>query len=234
MNAENVYSLAYNLLKLNILRIETDDETFAARYLKEVTAKPDCYVDVVLPGVAECAQLLVMASEEMACKKVSRSVFRGMNNIYKAAKAGKCDGYKGAWYDEQGRQCICDGYRAVRLSTPVENIPDAPPVEDRLNLERTMAPCYDYTKTLAMPDIKELRQHIAEEKARRKTERYRKGESINYDFGPGLPMVNAEWLMDMLNIFDVTEAKCCGLIAPIYFKGSNGDGMLLPIRKKGW
>lgn len=234
MNAENVYSLAYNLLKLNVLRIETDDETFASKYINEIIAKPDDYVDVVLPGIAECAQLLVMAREEMASKKVNRSVLRGMTNIYKATKSSKRDAYKGAWYDEQGRQCICDGYRLARLTTPVESIPNAPENMERLNPDKMFSPCYEYTKTLVMPSIKELRQHITEEKARRKVERYKKNESINYDFGPGLPMVNAEFLMDMLNIFDVTEAKWDYVYTPLYFKGNNGDGVLLPVRKKEW
>lgn len=235
MNAETVYSLAYNLLKLNVLRIESQDDSFAAKYMAEITAKPDNYIDNPLPGIAECARLLLMAQEDMASKKVSKSVFRGVNSIYKSANASHRDAYKGAWHDKEARQCLSDGYRAVRLNPAfsVSSIPAAPKDMERMDMETLFSPCYEYEASLPLPRIEDVNRRIKEERARRKTERYKKDTPITYDFGEGLPLMNAAYLCDMLNIFDdCTEAKWSGRTnAPIYFKGKAGDGIVLPVYK---
>lgn len=235
MDADKVYSLAYNLLKLNVINAysdveESDDKEW--ELINKVTNNPDAYVDFMLPGIPECAELLRMAKADMAAKKVTKSVVRGMNNIYKAAAAYGKEAYKGAWYDEQGRQCLCDGYRLVRLNTPVENIPNAPDDPNRASADKLMGAAHEYTKPLKLPNIKDLRQHIVEEQAKRRVERYRKDERITYDFGEGLPLVDAQLLMDMLNIFDIAEATWEKLCAPIYFHSEAGDGLLLPVLKR--
>lgn len=235
MNAEKIYSLAYNLLKLNVLRIENKDEQWAAKYIDKIVAKPDNFMDSALPGIAECATLLHMAGEDIASKKTTKSVFRGVNNIYKAADASSRDAYKGAWYDKEARQCLCDGYRAVRLNPAfsVSSIPAAPKDMERTDMETLFSHCYEYEASLPLPRLEDVNRRIKEERARRKTERYKKDTPITYDFGEGLPLMNAAYLCDMLNIFDdCTEAKWSGRTnAPIYFKGKAGDGIVLPVRK---
>jgi hypothetical protein len=57
---------------------------------------------------------------------------------------------------------------------------------------------------------------------------------FRYDFGYGLPMVNAKYLIDMIEALPDAQAYYNpehALCNPIYFDGGEDDGILLPVRK---
>lgn len=228
MNAQKVYEIAYDLVPGIVYNcFPSSDDAENGKFINKVRANPDSFVKAVYPDIATVAQLMVMAKVDMAKAKVKPSVYSGMNGIYKNTDDNRPDVH-GAWIDEQGRQCVCDGYRAARLFTPVENIPECKGFE---GLEKCITPCYDYTEKLPLPTLAELKAYIKQFKAEHKAKEY-KNTGIRYDLGDVLPAVNAQYLVDMLNIFGSDSAYWSGKVnASIYFKSEQGDGILLPVRK---
>lgn len=231
MNAEKVYSLSCDILRALIALWDGDVD--AEKWFNQITADPETYAKESIPGIAEAAQLLHMAKVDMASKKTSPSYVKGVTKVYKSACGNSREAYHGAWYDKQNRQCFCDNYRVIRLTEHVSSIPDAPYQNiDRIDTDRLFEPCLSYEHSFKLPTLKEVRDYIALDKANHKGKKgYR--PPLKYDLGEGLPAVNAAYLYDMLNIFDgCTEAKWDGkLTSFLYFSGSRGDGILLPIRK---
>lgn len=137
----------------------------------------------------------------------------------------------GAWIDN-GKQYICDGFRVVRFNEPLplESIPEG---VEPLNASRIIAPGMNTGATLDLPELGELRAHIKTEKARIKAEKLR-GIVPLWDFGDGLPAVDAQYLADMLEALPgctATVAKDYPELRIVYFESENGDGGLLPVKK---
>lgn len=229
MNADKVYALALDSLRFVLNSLDAGEE-YKAAWLNKIVENPEAYTgSTLIPGVSPLAQLLHMAKLEIAGKKASPSLVRGVTNIYKSAASMNRAHLSGAWIDSEGRQCLCDGYRGIRLHSPVESIP---PAKGGLDLNKIMQPCLNYTQTLALPSVSELRTSIALDKnSRSKKDRDRL--PLRYDFGDGLPSVNANYLYDFLNIFDdCTQALWSGnLNSPLYFRGKAGEGIVLPVKK---
>lgn len=132
-----------------------------------------------------------------------------------------------AWKDEKGRQCVCDGYRAYRLTEPL-------PLEDRpadagepINLSAIVP---DVTKggyrAVPLPDAKAVRALIALERAAKG----RKAAPL-WEFGPGLPAVNAAYLLELMTVLPDAAAIYCGTdFAPLYASDAHGDALLLPVK----
>lgn len=135
-----------------------------------------------------------------------------------------------AWQDASGRQCICDGYRAFRLNEPLPLEPRPADAGDPLNLDAIMPKQIGSGyAAIPLPSAKEIRAHIAVEKARRGLKR---GQDAVWDFGPGKPAVNASYLLDLVNVFpDATEIFCQqNALSPLYVRCERGDAVLLPIK----
>ena len=131
----------------------------------------------------------------------------------------------GAWLDSDGRQCVCDGYRAVRLNVPVDGLKqvETPTPFDLAKVYPVEAP----PTILKLPTTAELKQYIADPNSPRLSD-----GTVVYDFGTELPHVNAKFLKDMVDIFPDAEAFCDGTTKPIVFISMKGDGLLLPIHKR--
>ena len=129
----------------------------------------------------------------------------------------------GIWYDEAGRLCACDGFRAVRY-----------PDRKLTNITHSQGMDLDHLFTkelvwdLELPTVTQIREA---KKATSNTHRI----WPRYDFGEDLPTVSAEYLLDMLQLLP----KCKAYLqagkdtknAPIYFKSAEGEGVLYPVRK---
>lgn len=127
-----------------------------------------------------------------------------------------------------GRQCICDGYRLVRLAEHLPlNVPSDPTRyidTDRL-FQSTMI-CDDHE--IELPDPAKLRVYIRDFKARHTI------TPTNvpvYRFGEGLPAVDARFLSDMMAILPDAKAYASGERSNVAFRCEDGsDGLLLPVR----
>ncbi len=131
-----------------------------------------------------------------------------------------------------GKQYACDGYRAMRLNTPID-LP-APPVPCTMDIGRFIDEArHNATKPLETPTLGVLKAHIKTKKAENKA-KYGKGankEKILWDFGEGRPVVNAAYLLDILTAFPDATITYSTLTAPLYFSHADGEAILLPVRK---
>lgn len=136
-------------------------------------------------------------------------------------------------FDSDGKQCACDGFRAIRLNTPLD-LPK-PPVPCTMELSRLFTDARNHATTpLETPTLSELKSHIKITKAENKT-KYGKDankKTILWDFGEDRPAVNAVYILDILTAFPDAAITCSTLTAPLYFTDAAGEAILLPVRAK--
>lgn len=142
---------------------------------------------------------------------------------------------QGAWIDKDGKQCLCDGMTGVRLNSAFD-LTEAPEPEcgDRFDLGAVIRPVRLNSVALKSPSA-ELRAKIKSDRAEYKASNRSKYESFvpTYDFGEGLPLVNAEYLLDMIELFPDCEIYAHeNPYSPIYFKSTAGEAVLCPIRRR--
>ena len=137
-----------------------------------------------------------------------------------------------AWMDSEGRQCVCDGYRAYRLKEPLPLEPRPENAGEAFDLNGVIpANLRDYA-AVPLPSLQEVKAYIAIERA--KYTGKRGGFVALWDFGEGRPVVNAEYLRDLLQVFpDATEIfHGVGekLHNTLYVRCDAGEAVLLPVR----
>lgn len=129
-----------------------------------------------------------------------------------------------------GIQYVCDGYRitAFRTPLPLEERPDN--VSLTYNFEDFLKrKGYDAVK-LNIPDKKTLKAYIKEEKQKAQGTKCR--FIPKYDFGKNLPMVNAYYLLDMINIFPEGTFYADDPFTVFVEDPEGNRGKLLGLRKK--
>lgn len=195
---------------------------------------PDVRDDEIFGIVGILAGLVLDLREDLiadACKSAGRGKnLSAAKRIIKTAKdvVPARTNMHGAWMAD-GKQCYCDGFRAVRLvdPLPVENIPDyLEPID--LDLIYGDIP-QNKGRQLDLPSVGELKAHIKMEKAKPDRDR---DSRIHWDFGD--VMVDASFLIDMLEILPDCKAYAANYkvdIRSIYFESAAGDGLLLPCKK---
>ena len=133
------------------------------------------------------------------------------------------------WTDKQGRQVVCDGFRLARLNEPLP-LPERPADLKYINYPAFLEPAIQSrSERLEAPEASKLSAHIKIVKPT-----LPKGGVVKWDFGDGLPMVNAQYLLELLALLPGASLYCTGknpLISPIYFESESGDGVLMPVRK---
>lgn len=141
---------------------------------------------------------------------------------------------QGAWIDADGKQCLCDGMTGVRLNNPFKlTVAPEPECGERFDLDAVIRLVRLNSVALKSPSAA-LRAKIKSDRAEYKASGRSKYESFvsMYDFGAGLPLVNAEYLLDLLELFPDCEIYAHdNPLYPIYFKSASGEAVLCPIRK---
>lgn len=183
----------------------------------------------IIEAMKEEAAAEIRREEAKNGGKLSR--MKAAERVIKSAKcyqpAREC--LHGAWIDSDDLQCICDGFSAYRLREhlPLEKIPER---AEPIDAKRIVAP--NQGEPLTLPDLGELRAYIKTEKARLKAKKDKSAPV--YDFGEGLPAVNAEYLLNALELLPgctATASKERPEIRTIYFKSEAGEGVICPVRK---
>ncbi len=129
-----------------------------------------------------------------------------------------------------GKQYVSDGYRAIRLNTPIDF--PAPPEPCTIDFVRIFTDAQRYATTpLKTPALAELKTHIKITKAENKAE-YGK-DANEWDFGEGRPVVNAVYLLDILTAFPDATITFSISTAPLYFSHTNGEALLMPMPRSG-
>lgn len=171
---------------------------------------------------------------QAAVKSAGRSsALSAAKSLLKNASYNSHENCHGAWM-QNGKQCLCDGYHAVMLDNEIPGLPQVPDDVEKFDLDHSISfsRC-NIGSVLELPTIAELKAYIKTQKAENKARGIK--APVSYDFGEGLPLVNAHYLLDMLELLPGCEAVCRREkppISAIYFKADGqGEGILLPIRK---
>ena len=218
IDLERLYASADDALKRACLE-EAGQDGWEELY-KSATKSPGAYMKLraVYAPMIPILEIWAMAREELS-KSKGGTAYSAMKRI--VSKAYSRSDFDGAWIDSEGRQCVCDGYRAVRLKKPVSGLPDA----KGMDLDKVFTDMGDSFRPLPLPTPGELKICIAEQKGR---------ERKFYDFGEEMPYVNAAYLKDVMDAlpnaeaFYDTEHPYTGAIR---FVAPGGDAVLLPVRK---
>lgn len=215
LNPENVYDLAANAARAMVGELfhDRDEETIESIY-KNLLKDPKVFMPI--PALTSICKLLKMAGEQMGNEQAGKAA----PALRRLAKNSPREEQRGVFLDEQGRQIACDGARAVRLNRPIKGIPEVLPF---LNFENLVSSRKGTRRDLDTPDVGELRKEISRQRAL-------KMDPL-WNFGEGLPTVNALFLRDMLDI--LPDAKLCiygSVNSGVWFESSAGDGILLPVR----
>lgn len=180
-------------------------------------------------------------------EKIIRGVLRNADALRKGDDSNPI---KWQWTDAQGRQCVCDGFVAFRLvdALPLPPRPaNAPKPVDLDKLFCKDVTHADYLDSLPLPNPADVRAFIRAERARKAADRARiaaakkEGKEIKtagtyfaWDFGKGRPMVNAQYLLDVMTVFP--DAKRIyfrrgsdGLAKPLQIVTTHGDAVIMPI-----
>jgi hypothetical protein len=129
-----------------------------------------------------------------------------------------------------GRQCVCDGYRAVRLASPIDGLPELPKDMQYMDI-KSIVKMGSGAVELELPDMAKLSAYIKIYKA----EHDKKAEPATYDFGEHWQIVNAQYLLDMMILLPNAKAYAVKdkAVSPIYFEDDEGnDGLLCPVNPK--
>ena len=187
-----------------------------------VTKAPEA-IARVFPDLAPAIEIWLIAKDELG-KSKGGTAYSAVKRFIKGCADSRPE-YKGVWYDDQGRQCMCDGYHAIRLVKPVEGFGTV----RGMDLEKVFPNDGYFTDPveLTIPTPGELKIN------KRKFESWR-GAPSYYDFGDDLPRVNADYLKNIMDCLPGATAVCersKALTGIIYFKSDKGDAILLPVRK---
>lgn len=204
------------------------------------------------------AQMREEAAKSRGCGNAQK-VFNAMLKGLKKAQSGR-EAMHYAWMDDirmgsdgfvdkyqseaalKGKvQCVCDGFRAFRMYNPVpmENRPEG--IAEPLNLN-TVFPgrhALDGYTEIPLPDVNELKSHISIQRAKIGKPPKNKyltdvKKTIFWDFGDDLPVVNAQYLLDLMTVLpnaNVILFNPAQPLGPLYAHDEHGESILLPCRK---
>lgn len=199
----------------------TTQKTLEKMYeIKAADAAKDLLIDNLITELK--ADLL----REEAKKNGTAGKKKAADNILKQLKHHSNTG--GAITAADGSQIIGGAYSLVKLIEPLPVMPckntnGLPDYNYCLNNARE-----NNGATVHLPTVAELTAFIKERKAE-------KIKHISYDFGDGLPLVNAQYLLEIITLIPdavcITSAKN-PLAGSLYFKSKAGEGLLLPERKR--
>lgn len=223
INIEKLYTNACEVLRNACIHLQGERDGLS--FYEKVTKDPELWLKSAYIGdVTAALEIWVMAKEEIS-KSKGGSAYAILKKLIKGIPDYRRD-LCGAWLDSDGRQCVCDGYRAVRLNVPVDGLKqvESPTPFDLGKVITTPFP----TNRLNLPTPGELRAFIADPRSPRKSD-----GAVLYDFGDGMPAVNAKFLKDMIDIFPDAIATYDGSPThSIFFHSEKGDGILLPVLKR--
>ena len=228
INAERLYENACEALRRACVAVHDKDEEAGNYLYKMMVKEPEIYLHAsdriywyeALPAL----EIYLMAKDELG-KSKGGTAYSAVKRFIKGCPDSR-PSLKGVWYDTEGRQCMCDGYHALRLVKPVIGFETV----TGMDLEKVFPNDGYFTDPveLTIPTPGELKIN------KRKLGDWRGARSV-YDFGDDLPRVNADYLKNIMDCLPGATAVCdrskinSGMI---YFTSDNGDAILLPVRKK--
>lgn len=182
------------------------------------------------------------------CKEIERDMVMdgakktGKQTQYKAleriwndtvSKNEKCRPACAGTYEADGYRCLCDGYRAVRISNSSIPMPqEAPKTGNTFSLESCFNGLSNRGK-VDLPTAAWVKSQIKIKKAEAKAQGIKKpGIVISFmNDKKEFVFFNAQYIVDILEaIPDHDTATLGGKYEPLYMSSKDGEGIVLPIR----
>lgn len=183
----------------------------------------------------ECAKENDKSNGKSKQAAVIKSVFRQINGQIRPIVT----------YIVNGKQVVCDGYRVFEFNEICNSVPIGTEEETKKeNPEKYIGYIDEAVKhkniELPIPERGKLAAYIKAEKARLKANGIKKISFMNirYNFGAGLPIVSAEFLLDVID--GIPDGKLYAttnihgeitMVTPLVMLGDNGRTVLMPIKK---
>lgn len=142
------------------------------------------------------------------------------------------EGKDSGGYMSGGRQIVGGAFSVVRLCSPLP-VREYPAGKEHLDYNKICDTAKENAgAVLNLPTLADLKTHIKIDKAAHKgVKKYKPC----WDFGEGLPRVDAAFLLEVLTIMGECKAVCGNTYPtkqPIYFTNASGDdAILLPVMK---
>lgn len=231
INSERLYENAQEALRLACIASHHGDVEGGVGLYNLMVKDPELYLRAsdrhlwndALPAL----EIYIMAKDELG-KAKGGTTYSAVKRFIKGCPEARPD-FQGVWYDAEGRQCMCDGYHAIRLVKPVEGFNTVKGMDlDKVFPRDDMIEC-----ELHMPTPGEVKINSIPSPS------YPYNRKL-YDFGDGLPMVDAKFLKNIMDC--LPDAKAYATFnewhgdrrvesSPILFRSDKGDAILLPVRK---
>lgn len=194
-------------------------------------------VQDLTPGLM-LANLMIDLREDIAAAGMKASgrgsILSACKRILKTAGKSAREKFTRAWIGKDGRQYFCSGFHALALSSPID-VPMQDPAESSGNgaLERQVTETPAGCIPVDLPPLAMVKSHIKICKASGECEG--SGKAVTWDFGPGIGIVNAQYLADILEALPAAVAVSAPDtdISPFFFRDDEGNtGILLPANPK--
>lgn len=231
------YGYANVLKHLDKIMEESCPKDFASSLHSPIYNEARKAYGVIENEIAKQAKAEISKLEKSNITKVRQKI---INDMLKALLKNNVGAYppqsvsrmSTPWFDNEGRACATDGYRAFRFNPGVYSIvgeisPDADPKMFNRLWDHLSEKC---TEKLERPDRAALKKHIVVERATGyKTSIYR------FPMVSCATSVNAEYLLDLMLVFP----DVCNLYrepenphSPLLARSADGDAILLPVVAK--
>lgn len=212
-------------------------------YMFEQNVKKNAHIDIDYSLPIQLANLVLDLQNDLRTEEAKKS---GKNKALAAAKrilkhSAKYSPKEVTHYAQEyddGTQCVMDGYHAVKFAAknklPLEPMPESiRKSNDLFPIDGCIPRNNNYE--VELPSISDLKSHIKISKAENKAVKYSSGRTgVMYDFGDGLPLVNAEYLLDIMECLPEAKAYLngnCKDKRAIYFTDGENEGVLMPCNK---
>lgn len=183
------------------------------------------------PFYANAAQLLIEAAESMDKKTTSAGTLAALKRVVKNGNKALYiydNGlYKTTGTDGIERFTAITNHMIIRL---LKDVPSAPHATRKIYPDKAINNLMDAAireaapEEMKLPDAKEVKQFISQEKAKGNTDK------IAFPLIEGELYVNPNYFLDILQIFpNCTAYQPPTSRSPIYFKHEAGDAILLPV-----
>lgn len=205
-----------------------EDQKQAEYFLKDMSH----YYDILNTPAAIVTDLIKEVTED-----IRRESARDGGKLAQQKAAEKIldqvpEGKASGGYMSGDRQIVGGAFSVVRLCSPLP-VRELPTGADHLDYDKIVNQASENTgAVLIMPTLAELKAHIKIDKAAHKgLKKYKPC----WDFGEGLPRVDAAFLLEVLTILGECKAVCGYAYPtkqPLYFMNKSGDdAILLPVMR---
>lgn len=235
MNAEKVLSALNEIIE----QIDKDqpDYNFKKYFDRDMKSIESSYCGApsMMADLCKALQMDIMKSNDKCKANRTKAVLRILKNSAR-------EQFTKAFVDEDGKEIVLDGYRAICFASPVDGVPTTDNGDGFISIKKSYfsEDISGYNK-LNLASLAELKAELKIDKAnnvgvdtgkKKKTPIYAFGVSAD-EYNSTMPVVNLQYLIDIVEAMPSAKAytKYGNGISTVYFVDDEGNrAVLLPLR----